>query len=79
MEYWQIMKLFLRIKFIKSIEATNFENISSFIVFLGFAILAAIIFANIFMEASYFYRKKITNSLGNFLIVKIFSITFIRL
>jgi len=51
---------------------TNFENISSFIVFLGFAILAAIIFANIFMGLVIFAGKKITNSLGNFLIVKIF-------
>ena len=51
---------------------TNFENISSFIIFLGFAILGAIILANIFMGLVIFAGKKITNSLGNFLIVKIF-------
>ena len=36
---------------------TNFENISSFIVFLGFAILAAIILANIFMGLVIFAEK----------------------
>lgn len=51
---------------------TNFENISSFIIFLGFAILGAIILANIFMGLVIYAGKKITNSLGNFLMVQIF-------
>ncbi len=50
----------------------NFENVSSFIVFLGFVILAAIILANTFMGIVIYAGKKITNSLGNFLILKIF-------
>ena len=48
----------------------NFENVSSFIVFLGFVILAAIILANTFMGIVIYAGKKITNSLGNFLILK---------
>lgn len=50
----------------------NFEHVSSFIVFLGFVILTAIILANIFMGIVIYAGKKITNSLGNFLILKIF-------
>lgn len=48
------------------------SSIDNFIIILGLSILAAIILSNIFMGTVIFVAKKITNSLGNFLILKIF-------